>query len=43
MDGHYLLKSEEIKYQSAINIVTNIVLQKHAESTFRDILCKGIR
>lgn len=42
MDGHYSLKSEEIKYHSAINIMRNNVLQKQAKSTFRNILCKGI-
>ena len=39
MDGHYLVKSEEIKHQSAISTVRNNVIQKQAESTFRDILC----
>jgi len=42
MDGHCLLKSEEIKYQSAINIMRNNVVQQQTESTFRDILCKGV-
>jgi len=34
MGGHYLLKSEEIKYRSAINIVRNSVVQKTSRVYF---------
>lgn len=36
MDGHYLLKSEEIKYQSAINIVRN---NKNKQSLLLETSC----